>query len=131
VAGVIGGYTPGDEMERLSTHAYGAVFAQVAVDERLGLVRVRRVLGVYDAGRIINPELAHSQAIGGLVGGIGMALLEHTLTDPGDGRPGRQRHHDRQGRVGRGTARPSRTKQGHRRGDRVAALLSTRALLQG
>ncbi|MEV0615641.1 xanthine dehydrogenase family protein molybdopterin-binding subunit [Nonomuraea sp. NPDC050404] len=81
-----GGYQPGDEVERYSTHAYGAVFAQVAVDERLGLVRVRRVLGVYDAGRIINPRLAHSQAIGGLVGGIGMALLEHTVTDPRDGR---------------------------------------------
>lgn len=81
-----GGYTPGEELERFSTHAYGAVFAQVAVDESLGLVRVRRVLGVYDAGRIINPELAHSQAIGGLVGGIGMALLEHTVTDPRDGR---------------------------------------------
>ncbi|MFF4621831.1 xanthine dehydrogenase family protein molybdopterin-binding subunit [Nonomuraea jabiensis] len=81
-----GGYTPGDEVERFSTHAYGAVFAQVAVDERLGLVRIRRVFGVYDAGRIINPELAHSQAIGGLVGGIGMALLEHTITDPRDGR---------------------------------------------
>ncbi|SEH01044.1 xanthine dehydrogenase YagR molybdenum-binding subunit [Nonomuraea solani] len=81
-----GGYTPGDEVERFSTHAYGAVFAQVAVDERLGLVRIRRVFGVYDAGRIINPKLAESQAIGGMVGGIGMALLEHTVTDPRDGR---------------------------------------------
>ncbi|MEV4172505.1 xanthine dehydrogenase family protein molybdopterin-binding subunit [Nonomuraea sp. NPDC049709] len=81
-----GGYTPGDEAERYSMHAYGAVFAQVAVDERLGMARVRRLLGVYDAGRIINPKLAHSQAIGGLVGGIGMALLEHTVTDPRDGR---------------------------------------------
>ncbi|GAA3626853.1 hypothetical protein GCM10022419_135340 [Nonomuraea rosea] len=81
-----GGYTPGDEAERYSMHAYGAVFAQVAVDERLGMARVRRLLGVYDAGRIINPKLAHSQAIGGLVGGIGTALLEHTVTDPRDGR---------------------------------------------
>ncbi|KAB2346979.1 xanthine dehydrogenase family protein molybdopterin-binding subunit [Actinomadura rudentiformis] len=81
-----GGYTPGDEVERFSTHAYGAVFAQVAVDEHLGLVRVRQVHGVYDAGRIINPKLADSQAIGGMVGGIGMALLEHTITDPRDGR---------------------------------------------
>ncbi|MEO3868906.1 xanthine dehydrogenase family protein molybdopterin-binding subunit [Nonomuraea sp. B12E4] len=81
-----GGYTPGDEVERFSTHAYGAVFAQVAVDERLGLVRIRQVLGVYDAGRVINPKLAESQAIGGMVGGIGMALLEHTVTDPRDGR---------------------------------------------
>lgn len=67
-------------------YGYGAVFAEVAVDSRLGIVRVRRMLGVYDAGRIINPKLAHSQAIGGMVGGIGKALLEHTVTDPRDGR---------------------------------------------
>ena len=44
------------------------------------------MLGVYDAGRIVNPKLADSQAIGGMVGGIGKALLEHTVTDPRDGR---------------------------------------------
>ena len=66
--------------------AYGAVFAEVAVDARLGFVRVRRMLGVYDAGRIVNPKLADSQALGGMVGGIGAALLEHTVTDPRDGR---------------------------------------------
>ena len=42
--------------------------------------------GCYDAGRIINPKLAHSQAIGGMVGGIGMALLEGTHLDHRDGR---------------------------------------------
>jgi xanthine dehydrogenase YagR molybdenum-binding subunit len=59
---------------------------KVAVDARLGLVRVRRMLGVYDAGRIISPKLADSQALGGMVGGIGTALLEHTVTDHRDGR---------------------------------------------
>ena len=67
-------------------YAYGATFAEVAVDARLGLVRVRRMLGVFDAGRIINPKLADSQALGGMVGGIGTALLEHTVTDYRDGR---------------------------------------------
>jgi xanthine dehydrogenase YagR molybdenum-binding subunit len=81
---VIGTYTP--QRREVSTSAYGAVFAEVAVDARLGLVRLRRMLGVYDAGRIINPKLADSQAIGGMVGGIGAALLEHTVTDPRDGR---------------------------------------------
>jgi xanthine dehydrogenase YagR molybdenum-binding subunit len=81
---VIGSYTPSEPP--FSMHAYGAVFAEVAVDARLGLVRVRRMLGVYDAGRIINPKLADSQALGGMVGGIGTALLEHTVTDPRDGR---------------------------------------------
>jgi xanthine dehydrogenase YagR molybdenum-binding subunit len=72
--------------ERFSMYAYGAIFAEVAVDARLGLVRVRRMLGVYDVGRIISPKLADSQALGGMVGGIGTALLEHTVTDHRDGR---------------------------------------------
>lgn len=67
-------------------NAYGAVFAEVAVDELLGTVRVRRMYGRYDAGRIINPKLAHSQAIGGMVGGLGIALLEATHLDRRDGR---------------------------------------------
>ncbi|MEJ8672962.1 xanthine dehydrogenase family protein molybdopterin-binding subunit [Streptomyces sp. MS1.AVA.1] len=81
---VLGSYTPGES--RSSRYSYGAVFAEVAVDRRLGMVRVRRMLGVYDAGRIINPRLAESQALGGMVGGIGPALLEHTVTDHRDGR---------------------------------------------
>jgi xanthine dehydrogenase YagR molybdenum-binding subunit len=79
-------WSPDDADQRFSMHAYGAIFAEVAVDELLGTVRIRRVYGCYDAGRIINPKLAHSQAIGGLVGGIGMALLEATHTDHRDGR---------------------------------------------
>ncbi len=80
-----GSYTP-EEESRFSMYGYAAMFAEVAVDARLGLVRVRRMLGVYDAGRIINPRLAESQAVGGMVGGIGAALLEHTVTDHRDGR---------------------------------------------
>ncbi|MCG8968863.1 xanthine dehydrogenase family protein molybdopterin-binding subunit [Streptomyces sp. CL12-4] len=72
--------------ERHSFYAYNATFAEVAVDATLGLIRVRRMLGVYDAGRIISPKLAQSQAIGGITGGIGTALLEHTVTDHRDGR---------------------------------------------
>jgi xanthine dehydrogenase YagR molybdenum-binding subunit len=79
-------WSPGDTDQRFSMNAYGAVFAEVAVDESLGTVRVRRMLGCYDAGRVVNPKLAHSQAIGGMVGGIGMALLEDTETDHRDGR---------------------------------------------
>ncbi|WP_329353135.1 xanthine dehydrogenase family protein molybdopterin-binding subunit [Streptomyces sp. NBC_01261] len=72
--------------ERFSISAYSATFTEVAVDATLGLVRVRRMLSVYDAGRIISPKLADSQALGGMVGGIGAALLEHTVTDHRDGR---------------------------------------------
>jgi len=79
-------WSPDDADQRFSMHAYGAIFAEVAVDELLGTVRIRRVHGCYDAGRIINPKLAHSQAIGGIVGGIGMALLEATHLDHRDGR---------------------------------------------
>jgi xanthine dehydrogenase YagR molybdenum-binding subunit len=82
---VIGSWAP-SEQNRFSMYGYGAVFAEVAVDARLALVRIRRMLGVYDAGRIVNPKLADSQALGGMVGGIGAALLEHTVTDPRDGR---------------------------------------------
>jgi xanthine dehydrogenase YagR molybdenum-binding subunit len=79
-------WTPDDADKRFSMYAYGAVFAEVAVDEALGRVRIRRVYGCYDVGRVINPKLAHSQAIGGMVGGIGMALLEGTSLDYRDGR---------------------------------------------
>ncbi|MEH0500903.1 xanthine dehydrogenase family protein molybdopterin-binding subunit [Streptomyces scabiei] len=82
---VTGTFTPtGDD--RFSMYAYSAVFAEVAVDRRLGLVRMRRMLGVYDVGRIISPKLADSQALGAMVGGIGQALLEHTAVDHRDGR---------------------------------------------
>ena len=79
-------YTPDDVKNRYSMHSYGAVFAEVAVDELLGTVRIRRIYAVYDAGRIINPKLAHSQALGGMIQGIGMALLESGETDYRDGR---------------------------------------------
>jgi xanthine dehydrogenase YagR molybdenum-binding subunit len=77
---------PSESRLRYSMHAFGAVFADVAVDPDLALVRVRRIVGAYGAGRIVNPRMARSQAIGGMVGGIGMALLEHTVMDRLTGR---------------------------------------------
>ncbi|MDO0933722.1 xanthine dehydrogenase family protein molybdopterin-binding subunit [Streptomyces sp. DG2A-72] len=82
----MGSYAGAPETEKFSLYAYAATFAEVAVDARLGLVRVRRMVGVYDAGRIISPALADSQALGAMTGGIGQALLEHTVTDHRDGR---------------------------------------------
>jgi xanthine dehydrogenase YagR molybdenum-binding subunit len=73
--------------QKYSMHAFGAVFVEVTVDPDLGMVRVKRALGVYAAGRIVNPRLATSQCVGGMVGGIGMALMERTALDPRDGRP--------------------------------------------
>jgi xanthine dehydrogenase YagR molybdenum-binding subunit len=72
--------------ERYSMHAFGAVFVEVAVDPDLGETRVRRIVGAYGAGRVVNPKLARSQCIGGMIGGIGMALMEHTIVDPRNGR---------------------------------------------
>jgi xanthine dehydrogenase YagR molybdenum-binding subunit len=77
---------PGDEAQRFSSHAFGALFAEVRVDPDLGLVRVPRVVGAYDAGRIVNPITARSQCLGGIVGGLGMALLEQAEWDPRFGR---------------------------------------------
>jgi xanthine dehydrogenase YagR molybdenum-binding subunit len=72
---------------RYSMHAFGAVFAEVAIDPDVGTISVRRGLGAYGAGRIVNPRLAASQGTGGMIGGIGMALMERTVLDPRDGRP--------------------------------------------
>jgi xanthine dehydrogenase YagR molybdenum-binding subunit len=79
-------WTPADRIEDYSIWSYGAVFADVAVDELLGTVRIRSIDAYYDAGRIINPKLARSQALGGMVWGIGMALMEHSHVDHRDGR---------------------------------------------
>jgi xanthine dehydrogenase YagR molybdenum-binding subunit len=69
-----------------SMHSFGAVFAEVSVDEPLGIVRVARMVGAYAAGRILNGKTARSQLIGGLVWAIGMALHEETVRDPRTGR---------------------------------------------
>ncbi len=53
---------PGDEAKTYSSAGFGAVFAEVRVDPDLCTIRVARVVGAYDAGRIVNPRLAHSQA---------------------------------------------------------------------
>ena len=67
---------PGEESKKFAAAAFGAVFVEVRVDPAFGTVRVPRVVGVYDAGRVINPKIARSQCLGGIVGGIGMALHE-------------------------------------------------------
>jgi xanthine dehydrogenase YagR molybdenum-binding subunit len=73
---------PGPETQKYSSAAFGAVFVEVRVDEALGAIRVSRMVGAYDVGRVVNPLLARSQCIGGMVGGIGMALHERAEWDP-------------------------------------------------
>jgi len=65
-----------------SIHSWGAQFAEVAVDEELGIIRVRRMVGAFDCGRILNPKTARSQMSGGMTMGLGMALLEAGHVDP-------------------------------------------------
>jgi xanthine dehydrogenase YagR molybdenum-binding subunit len=74
------GQTP--EAERFSMHAFGAQFAEVRVNADTGEVRVPRLLGVFDAGRIINPKTARSQFRGGMTMGLSMALFEQSVIDP-------------------------------------------------
>jgi xanthine dehydrogenase YagR molybdenum-binding subunit len=71
---------------KYSHYAHSAVFAEVKVDEQLGVIRVTRVVSAVAAGRILNPKLAASQILGAVVGGIGMALHEETATDQRFGR---------------------------------------------
>jgi xanthine dehydrogenase YagR molybdenum-binding subunit len=77
---------PGDEKKTHSMHAFGAQFVEVKVDPDIGEIRVSRMVGAFDAGRILNAKTAHSQLIGGMVFGLGMALLEETVMDPASGR---------------------------------------------
>jgi len=77
---------PGEELTKYSFHSFGAQFARVRVDAELGIVRVERMVSVFDIGRVINPKTARSQALGGITQGIGMALLEHSVYDRRNGR---------------------------------------------
>jgi xanthine dehydrogenase YagR molybdenum-binding subunit len=78
------GEMTGIKQKAKNTHS--AVFAEVKVDEELGVVRVTRIVCAVAAGRIVNPKTARSQILGGVVMGIGMALHEETLTDHRIGR---------------------------------------------
>jgi xanthine dehydrogenase YagR molybdenum-binding subunit len=62
------------------------VFAEVHIDPEFGTIRVPRIIGACDIGRVVNPKIARSQLIGGIVGGLGMALLEEVHWDARFGR---------------------------------------------
>jgi xanthine dehydrogenase YagR molybdenum-binding subunit len=74
------------ERHTYATHSFGAQFAEVRIDESLGEIRVTRLTGAFAAGKILNEKTARSQFQGGMIWGIGMALLEHTWRDPRSGR---------------------------------------------
>ena len=67
-------------------HSFGAIFAEVRVDERTGVIRVARLVGVFDVGRVVNPRTTRSQLMGGMIAGLGGALTEESYFDPNNGR---------------------------------------------
>jgi xanthine dehydrogenase YagR molybdenum-binding subunit len=77
-----GAFNGNAEAQQFSMHAFGAQFAEVHVNEDTGEVRVPRLLGVFAAGRIINPKTARSQLLGGMTWGLSMALHEESVLDP-------------------------------------------------
>jgi xanthine dehydrogenase YagR molybdenum-binding subunit len=70
---------------RVAFQSFGAQFVEVRFDPELARLRVTRVVGVYDCGCILNAKTARSQMLGGVVWGLGMALLEETVRDPRNG----------------------------------------------
>lgn len=76
----------GPTMGDYSMHSWCAHFAEVRVDEAFGTVRVSRMVSAFDCGRLYNPKLVESQWRGGIIMGIGQALLEEGLVDPRNGR---------------------------------------------
>jgi xanthine dehydrogenase YagR molybdenum-binding subunit len=73
-----GKFNPNDSGQGFALRTFGAVFVEVGVDPELGLLRLRRVVGSYSAGRIINPRTAKAQMTGGIIWGWGMAAMEQS-----------------------------------------------------
>jgi xanthine dehydrogenase YagR molybdenum-binding subunit len=75
-----------EDRKNFTCQAFGAQFCEVGVDEATGEIRVRRVVGAFAGGKVLNAKTARSQLLGGIVWGIGLALLERTERDPRNGR---------------------------------------------
>jgi xanthine dehydrogenase YagR molybdenum-binding subunit len=74
-----------EDDEKFAMHAFGAQFAEVKVNAYTGEIRIPRMVGIFAAGRIVNPRTARSQFIGAMTMGIGMALMEESVLDPRSG----------------------------------------------
>lgn len=73
-------------VDKFAMKAFGAIFVEVGVDPDLGLLRLRRAVGSYSVGRIINPRTAKAQMTGGIIWGWGMAAMEQSVHEPVFGR---------------------------------------------
>jgi xanthine dehydrogenase YagR molybdenum-binding subunit len=80
----VGSFTPQDSPYAMNT--FGAIFVEIGFDPELGIVRLRRAVGRYSAGRIINPRTARAQMLGGIVWGWGKATMEASRQDERLGR---------------------------------------------
>jgi xanthine dehydrogenase YagR molybdenum-binding subunit len=83
--GSIGGPSSDPNHQAYSIHSYGAQFAEVGVDADTGEIRLRRMLGVFSVGRVLNAKTARSQLIGAMIWGASHALLEQAVVDPRTG----------------------------------------------
>ena len=81
-----GQLNPDTEHKQYELHSFGAIFAEVRVDMDTGVIRVSRLTGVFDVGRMINSRTSHSQLMGGMIAGLGGALTEESYYDPNNGR---------------------------------------------
>jgi xanthine dehydrogenase YagR molybdenum-binding subunit len=81
-----GSARPGEEEKKLAARSFGAVFAEVRVDEPTGVIRVPRIVAAYSLGRLMNRKTAISQLQGGIVWGLGQALFEDSVLDRSHGR---------------------------------------------
>ena len=75
-----------DDEPGYELHSFGAIFAQVRVDVHTGVIRVPRLVGVFDVGRVVNPRTTRSQLEGAMIAGLGAALFEESYFDPNNGR---------------------------------------------
>ena len=82
----VGTIKPGKQEKQFNQASYGAHFAEVAVNVVTGETRVRRMLGVFAAGRILNEKTARSQCLGGMTFGIGTALTEDLIRNERTGK---------------------------------------------
>ena len=77
----LGHIKPGENSKKFNQASHGAQFAEVAVNAVTGEVRVRRMMGVFDVGRVLNEKTARNQMVGGMIWGIGYALCEDAVID--------------------------------------------------
>lgn len=74
------------DRKKYAFQSFGAQFVKVLVDPDLGMVKVAKCVGVMDIGTVLNPKTATNQIMGGMIWGLGMALMEETMYDPNNGR---------------------------------------------